>query len=77
MAYNVVEMDVHDLPQAPHHPPQRRRHLRAVETHPTRTAKAWTARDATELRAAADEFPLEIGASSMLDLIVEVEGLGL
>ena len=33
-------------------------------------------RRVAELRAAVDEFPHEIGSSSMLDMIIEVEGLG-
>lgn len=33
----------------------------------------WTPRDGAELRAVADEFPVEVGQSPMLALIVEGE----
>lgn len=72
MAYNVVGNNVHDLAPVPEFSP-RKRHLRAVDPLPT---NAWTLEDVAELRAAVDEFPREIGSSSMLDMIIEAEGLG-
>ncbi len=75
MTYNVVGIDVHDLAPAPKFTP-RKRHLRAVDPLPTEALARWTPQDVAELRAAVDEFPHEIGSSSMLDMIIEVEGLG-
>lgn len=35
----------------------------------------WTPQDGAELRSLADEFPVEVGQSPMLALIVEREGI--
>ncbi|GEM_PF-2721960 len=74
MTYNVVGIDVHDLAPAPKFTP-RKRHLRAVDPLPTEASTRWTPDDVAELRAAVDEFPREIGSSTMLDMIIEAEGL--
>ena len=67
MAYNVVGNNVHDLAPVPEFSP-RKRHLRAVDPLPTEALARWTPQDVAELRAAVDEFPHEIGSSSMLDM---------
>ena len=75
MTYNVVGIDVHHPVPAPKLKQKRKRHLRAVEPLQTEAPRRWTPEDIAELRAAVEEFPREIGASPMLDMIIEAEGL--